>query len=107
MLASVPAPLLELHDATVIKDGRPVLDRVSLTLRQALADDTTLLLVTHHTEEIVPEIGRVILLREGRVMGDGTPAQMLTAEHLGALLGVPVALDRAGRYVYARPVSAT
>jgi len=76
-------------------------------VRQALADDTTLLLVTHHTEEIVPEIGRVILLREGRVVGDGTPAQMLTAEHLGALFGVPVALDRAGRYVYARPVSAT
>ncbi len=64
---------------------------------------TTLVLVTHHTEEILPEIGRVLLLKEGRVAGDGGTAQMLTPEHLGALFGVPVALDRVGGYVYARP----
>ena len=64
---------------------------------------TTLVLVTHHTEEIVPEIGRVLLLKDGRVAGDGATAQMLTAEHLGALFGVTVTLDRVGGYVYARP----
>ncbi len=64
---------------------------------------TTLVLVTHHTEEIVPEIGRVLLLKDGRVAGDGPTAQMLTAEHLGALFGVAVTIDRVGGYVYARP----
>ena len=64
---------------------------------------TTLVLVTHHTEEIVPEIGRVLLLKHGRVAGDGDTAQMLTAEHLGALFDVPVVVDRVGGYVYARP----
>lgn len=64
---------------------------------------TTLVLVTHHTEEIVPEIGRVLLLRDGRVAGDGPTAQMLTAEHLGALFGAAVTIDRVGGYVYARP----
>lgn len=64
---------------------------------------TTLVLVTHHTEEIVPEIGRVLLLKDGRVAGDGPTAEMLTAEHLGALFDVPVAVDRVGGYVYARP----
>lgn len=64
---------------------------------------TTLVLVTHHTEEIVPEIGRVLLLKEGRVAGDGPTAQMLTAEQLGALFGVAVTIDRVGGYVYARP----
>jgi len=64
---------------------------------------TTLVLVTHHTEEIVPEIGRVLLLKDGRVAGDGPTAQMLTAEHLGALFGAAVTIDRVGGYVYARP----
>ncbi len=64
---------------------------------------TTLVLVTHHTEEIVPEIGRVLLLKDGRVAGDGPPDRMLTVEHLGALFDVPVAIDRVGHYVYARP----
>lgn len=66
---------------------------------------TTLVLVTHHTEEIVPEIGRVLLLKDGRVAADGGVAQMLTAEHLGALFGVPVAVDRVDGYVYARPTT--
>jgi len=64
---------------------------------------TTLVLVTHHTEEIVPEIERVLLLKDGRVAGDGPTAQMLTAEHLGALFGAAVTIDRVGGYVYARP----
>ena len=64
---------------------------------------TTLVLVTHHTEEIVPEIGRVLLLKDGRVAGDGPTAQILTAEHLGALFNVAVTIDRVGGYVYARP----
>ena len=64
---------------------------------------TTLVLVTHHTEEIVPEIGRVLLLKDGRVAGDGPTALMLTAEHLGALFDVAVVVDRVGDYAYARP----
>lgn len=68
--------------------------------------DTTLLLVTHHTEEIVPEIGRVLLLQHGRIVGDGPPAAMLGAAPLGALFDVPVVVDRVGDYVYARQTSA-
>ena len=32
---------------------------------------TTIILITHHLEEIVPEIDRVVLLRAGRIVGDG------------------------------------
>lgn len=67
---------------------------------------TTLVLVTHHTEEIIPEVVRVLLLKEGRMAGDGPAAQMLTPEHLSALFDVPVAVDRVDSYVYARPVTA-
>jgi iron complex transport system ATP-binding protein len=58
----------------------------------------TLILVTHHIEEIVPEIGRVILLRDGRVVADGPKGEILTAERLSALFGAPVGLDESGGY---------
>ena len=64
---------------------------------------TTLILITHHIEEIVPEIARVILLRGGRVVAEGTKAEVLTAASLSELFGIPVAIDEAGGYHYARP----
>src|SRR6185503_2282576 len=39
---------------------------------------TTLILITHHIEEIVPEIDRVILLRGGRITANGPKAEVLT-----------------------------
>lgn len=64
---------------------------------------TTLVLVTHHTEEIVPEIDRVLFLKDGRVAGDGPTAQMLTSDRLSEVFASPVTLDRVGHYWYARP----
>jgi iron complex transport system ATP-binding protein len=43
---------------------------------------TTLILITHHVEEIIPEIGRVILLKNGHIAGDGAKHDMLTEQHL-------------------------
>ena len=44
------------------------------TVRQLARAGTTVVLITHHIEEIFPEIERVILLRDGRVMADGPAA---------------------------------
>ena len=51
-------------------------------VRNIAKDGTTLILITHHVEEIIPEIQRVILLRNGRVAGDGAKRDMLTERHL-------------------------
>ena len=40
-------------------------------VRQIAREGTTVILITHHIDEIIPEIQRVILLSEGRVMADG------------------------------------
>jgi iron complex transport system ATP-binding protein len=72
-------------------------------VREIARAGTTLILVTHHTEEIVPEIGRVILLQAGRVAADGQKADVLTAARLSDLFGAPVALDEDDGYFYARP----
>jgi len=42
---------------------------------------------------IVPEIERVILLREGRIAGEGPKAEMLTEERLSALFGCTVRIS--------------
>ena len=62
----------------------------------------TLILVTHHIEEILPEIQRVILLREGRVFVDGPRAEVLTNQTLSALYAAPVTLSTHHGYLAAR-----
>ncbi|RPE80922.1 ABC transporter ATP-binding protein [Vulcaniibacterium tengchongense] len=76
--------------------------RLLRTLGGLARQGITLLLVTHHIEEIVPEIGRVVLLRAGRVLADGAPEAVLTAELLGAAYGGRVDVRReGGRYALA------
>src|SRR5688572_1133441 len=72
-------------------------------VRQVARDGTTLILITHHIEEIVPEIERVLLLRDGRIVADGPKRSVLTTEQLGRLFDAPVAIDEEDGYYYARP----
>jgi iron complex transport system ATP-binding protein len=53
-----------------------------------------LVLVTHHLGDILPEIERVILMRGGRIVGDGPRAELLTEEKLSELFGAPVRIGR-------------
>ena len=65
-------------------------------LRELARQGITLVLVTHHIEEIVPEIDRVILLRDGRVLADGARADVLTSELLSQAYGGPLRVRREG-----------
>jgi iron complex transport system ATP-binding protein len=53
-------------------------------------------LVTHPVSEIVPEIERVVMLREGRVMADGPKDELLTSARVSAVFGVGVRVHRDG-----------
>ena len=70
------------------------------TMRELARSGLGVLLVTHHVSEIIPEIERVILLREGRVVSDGPKEQVLTESGLRALFGVPVRLTRDDGYFH-------
>jgi iron complex transport system ATP-binding protein len=72
-------------------------------IREIARAGTTIILITHHIEEIIPEIARVVLLREGRIAGDGAKASVLTGPTLAQLFGVPVNVEEAGGYYHARP----
>jgi iron complex transport system ATP-binding protein len=69
-------------------------------MRELAQSGMGILLVTHHVSEIIPEIERIILLREGRVVADGPKEEMLTEERLRSLFGVTVQLTRAGGYFH-------
>jgi iron complex transport system ATP-binding protein len=58
------------------------------SMRSLAKAGMTILLVTHHVGEIIPEIDRVILLKGGRVVGDGRKLEMLTSERVSELFGV-------------------
>jgi iron complex transport system ATP-binding protein len=70
------------------------------TLRSLAREGLGILLVTHHVHEIFPEMERVILLQNGRVMADGPKDLLLTGEKLTALFGLPVKIFREDGYFH-------
>jgi iron complex transport system ATP-binding protein len=68
-------------------------------LRRLAQQGTGILLITHQIADILPEIGRVILMREGRIVADGAKEKLLTEPVLSELFGVEVrVMQRDGFY---------
>ncbi len=70
------------------------------TVRKLARSGLGIVLVTHHLSDIIPEIGRVILMRGGRIAGDGPKDEVLTAGALTELFGVDVELGQRGGYYH-------
>jgi len=64
------------------------------TMRELAQSGLGILLVTHHVSEVIPEVERVVLLREGRILADGPKSSVLTEKHLSHLFGVAVRLEQ-------------
>ena len=64
------------------------------TLRRLAQEGTGLVLVTHHLGDILPEIERIILMRDGRIVGDGPREQLLTESTLSELFHTRVRIGR-------------
>ena len=71
-------------------------------IRAVAREGTTILLVTHHVDEIIPEIARVILLRQGRIARDGAKSDVLTAEALSHAFDAPLSVEQSGGYFHVR-----
>jgi len=68
-------------------------------LRKLAQAGTSIIVVTHHLPDIIPEIGRVILIKKGRVLRDGAKRDVLTSGLLSELFETPVELvERDGLY---------
>jgi iron complex transport system ATP-binding protein len=70
------------------------------TMRKLARAGIGIILVTHHLADIIPEIDRVILMREGRIVADGRKQDVLTAAALAELFGLPVDLTQRDGYYH-------
>lgn len=58
--------------------------------------DLTLVIVTHHLEEILPSINHVVLLANGQVQADDEKERVLVDTQLTQAFGIPVHVERSG-----------
>ena len=95
------------HPSTLLLDepttslDLPTLREVRGHLRGLAQSGIGLLLVTHHLDDIIPEIERVVLLRDGAVFLDGPKTEILTSERLSATFGVPLEIAERGGFYHA------
>lgn len=64
-----------------------------------LRPEMTVLVVTHHLDELMPETSDILLLTNGRVAAQGAPSSVLTNEILTEVFQVPVTVNQtSGRW---------
>jgi threonine dehydratase len=83
--ALAPEPMALVLDEPTSNLDVKIAVEFSWLLRRIAESGVTLILVTHRFEEIIPEIRRVILLRDGKVFGDGPRESMLAEPNIDAL----------------------
>jgi len=68
-------------------------------LRKLARAGKSLILITHHVSDLIPEIERVILLKRGRIVADGPTGRTLTSPALSRLFGTGLrVVKRGSRY---------
>jgi iron complex transport system ATP-binding protein len=86
-LAQTPRVLL-LDEPTVYLDMRHQLHFYEILTQLNREEDLTIVAVTHDINLAARYAGRMIALSGGRVVADGTPDQVLTAEKLYEVFGI-------------------
>ena len=69
-------------------------------LRKIANTGISIIMVTHNLSDIVPEMNRVILLKDGIVFEDGTKDEVLTSESLHRLFDIPLEVVKRDGYYY-------
>lgn len=70
------------------------------TLSGLAREGTGLVMVTHHLGDILPEIARIILMRDGRIVADGPRDELLTESRLSELFRAPVRIGRDAEWLH-------
>lgn len=71
------------------------------TLRALANRGTAILLITHHIADILPEIDRIVMMRDGRVTADGSKAELITEQALSYLFGRDICVSERDGYLNA------
>jgi len=75
------------------------------TFRQSLQkiaqSGTGIILVTHNLHDIIPEISRVVMMKDGKIFADGKKTEILTDTMMQKLFSVPVHVREENGWYYA------
>ncbi|HDS63357.1 MAG TPA: ATP-binding cassette domain-containing protein [Methanofollis liminatans] len=71
------------------------------TVQKIARSGTGVIMVTHNLHDIIPEISRVVLMKDGRICGDGPKEEILIDSVIGGLFDVPVRIREDGGWYYA------
>ncbi|MBN1110332.1 MAG: ATP-binding cassette domain-containing protein [Methanomassiliicoccales archaeon] len=73
---------------------------VRQAIRSLAREGRALVLVTHDPSDIIPEMERVVMVKQGALFRDGG-MELLNGEELSALYGAPVGLENIGGRLFA------
>jgi iron complex transport system ATP-binding protein len=65
-------------------------------LRALAQKGVAVMLITHHIADILPEMQRVVMMREGKIVADGKKEELLTGERLSGLFGREIEVSERG-----------
>lgn len=86
-----------LDEPTVGLDIKAQINFVEMMRR--IAKQSTVILITHHLEEVFEEISNVVLLKEGTIYKQGKKEEMLNDDNLSAIFNLPLHVSLSyGRY---------
>ena len=72
---------------------------VRRSMRKLVQAGKSVILVTHYPEDIIPEVDRVVMIKDGTIFDDGPKEQLLTDERMSSLFDVPMkVLEQNGYY---------
>lgn len=91
LILDEPGNSLDLH----------ALYKFSHILRKIATTGISIILVTHNLSDIIPEIKRVILMKDGKITKDGPKGSILIRENINKLFEASVEIKQKDGYYYA------
>ncbi|MDR1942129.1 MAG: ATP-binding cassette domain-containing protein, partial [Endomicrobium sp.] len=74
------------------------------TLRKIVSQKTNIVLVTHIVSDIIPEIDRFILFKDGKIFSDGSRREIFTSERFSQLFDMKLELCQNNAIAYLKEV---
>jgi iron complex transport system ATP-binding protein len=67
-------------------------------MRHIAQKGCSIVLVTHFMEDIIPEIDRVVMVKDGHIFADGSKGELLTSASVSQLFDIEIETEKNGEY---------
>jgi len=75
------------------------------TLQRLIDNSTNIIYVTHSLESILPKTNRVILIKDGKILNDGKPDELINTKILSCLFNTSIKVVKQDNYWRSIPLS--